>query len=35
MKTYKNLYPQVYAWENLEKAYRKARRGKRRKPYVA
>jgi hypothetical protein len=29
VKTYKNLYPQIYAWENLERAYRKARRGKR------
>ncbi len=30
MKTYKNLYPQICAWETLETAYRKARRGKRR-----
>ncbi|MCK6628940.1 MAG: reverse transcriptase/maturase family protein [Anaerolineae bacterium] len=29
MKTYKNLYPHIYTWENLEKAYRKARKGKR------
>ncbi len=29
VKTYKNLYPQIYSWENLERAYRKARRGKR------
>ena len=29
MKTYKNLYPQVCAWENLYLAYRKARKGKR------
>ncbi|MCP4755679.1 MAG: RNA-dependent DNA polymerase, partial [Proteobacteria bacterium] len=29
MKTYKNLYPQIHSWENLEMAYRKARRGKR------
>jgi len=29
LKTYRNLYPQVYAWENLELAYRKARKGKR------
>lgn len=29
MKTYRHLYPQVYAWENLELAYRKARKGKR------
>jgi hypothetical protein len=31
LKTYRNLYPQVYAWENLELAYRRARRGKRAK----
>ena len=35
MKTYKNLYPQIYAFENLEQAFRKARRGKRHKPNVA
>ena len=36
MKTYRNLYPQVTAWENLELAYRKARKGKRaRKPVAA
>ena len=29
MKTYKNLYPQIYSFENLHTAYRKARRGKR------
>jgi hypothetical protein len=29
MKTYKNLYPQIYEWEALERAYRKARKGKR------
>jgi len=29
LKTYRNLYPQVYAWENLELAYRRARKGKR------
>lgn len=29
MKTYKNLYPQICAWETLEQAYRKARKGKR------
>lgn len=29
MKTYKNLYPRIYAWETLEAAYRKARKGKR------
>ncbi len=29
MKTYKHLYPQVYDFENLYLAYRKARKGKR------
>ena len=29
MKTYKNLYPQVYDFENLYLAWRKARKGKR------
>lgn len=29
MKTYKNLYNQICAWETLETAYRKARKGKR------
>jgi hypothetical protein len=29
LKTYRNLYPQVVAWENLELAYRRARKGKR------
>ena len=29
MKTTRNLYPQIYSWENLEAAYRKARKGKR------
>lgn len=28
-KTYRNLYPQVVAWDNLYEAYRKARKGKR------
>ena len=28
-KTYRNLYPQVVAWDNLYAAYRKARKGKR------
>ena len=33
LKTYRNLYPQVCAWENIELAYRRARKGKRaRKP---
>ncbi len=35
MQTYKHLYPQIYTWENLDRAYRKARRGKRRKQPVA
>lgn len=29
MKPYQNLYSQVWAWDNLEEAYRKARLGKR------
>jgi RNA-directed DNA polymerase len=29
MKTFKNLYSQVWAWDNLYCAYRKARKGKR------
>ncbi len=33
-KRHRNLYPQVYAWENLLLAFRKARRGKRAKPDV-
>ena len=35
MRTYKNLYPQIYAWPNLEAAYRQARRGKRKMLPVA
>jgi RNA-directed DNA polymerase len=35
MKTYRNLYPQVWEFENLLMAYRKARKGKRGKIYVA
>jgi len=36
MKTYRNLYPQICAWENIELAYRRARKGKRaRKPAAA
>ena len=34
MKTYKNLYYKIYEWENLILAWRKARRGKTRKPDV-
>jgi len=30
-KTFKNLYPQVHSFENLYRAYRKARRGGKRK----
>ncbi len=34
--TYKNLYPQIYAFENLYQAHRQARRGgKRKRPEVA
>ncbi len=29
MKPYTNLYPQICDWENIERAYRRARRGKR------
>jgi retron-type reverse transcriptase len=35
VKTYKNLYPRIYAWETLETAYRKARKGKRGHPPAA
>ena len=35
MKTYKNLYPRIYNFENLEVAFRKTRRGKRSRPNVA
>lgn len=35
MKAYKNLYPQVTAFENLYRAYRLARRGKRHRAAVA
>ncbi len=35
MKTYRNLYPQVYDFENLYLAYRRARKGKRGKAEVA
>lgn len=35
MKTYKNLYPQVYDFENLYWAYRAARKGKRDRVAVA
>lgn len=35
MKTYRNLYPQVWDFENLALAYRRARKGKRGKLHVA
>jgi RNA-directed DNA polymerase len=35
VKTYKNLYPRICSWETLEIAYRRARKGKRRKRPVA
>lgn len=35
MKSYKYLYPQIYSFENLYLAFRKARRGKRKKESVA
>jgi RNA-directed DNA polymerase len=35
MKTYRNLYPQVWDFENLYLAYRKARKGKRSRPGAA
>src|SRR3989338_2047049 len=34
MRTYKNLYQKLTSYENLEKAFRKARKGKSSKPYV-
>ncbi len=35
MKTYKNLHPQIYTFENLHTAYRRARAGKRSRVDVA
>ena len=35
MKTYRNLYPQIASFANLEEAWRKARRGKRTKEAAA
>jgi RNA-directed DNA polymerase len=35
MKIYKNLYPQICAFDNLYLAFRKARLGKRGRPDVA
>ena len=34
MKTYKNLYPKLCSYKNLELAFRKASKGKSKKPYV-
>ena len=34
MKSHKNLYYQIYKWENLTLAYKKARKGKTKKDYV-
>jgi len=34
MMTYKNLYYKIYKWENLFLAYKKARKGKTKKPYI-
>ncbi|MCI0477068.1 MAG: hypothetical protein L0Y55_12535 [Anaerolineales bacterium] len=34
MKTYKHLYPQIHTFANLERAYRRARKGKRDKDQV-
>ena len=35
MKIYDNLYPNLYEWDNLYLAYRKARKGKRNRPPAA
>lgn len=35
MKTYKNIYPDICAYENLHESWRKAARGKRASPEVA
>jgi retron-type reverse transcriptase len=35
MKTYKNLYPQIYSFENLYRSFRAARKGKRDRVAVA
>jgi len=34
MKSYKNLYEKIYSYDNLFLAYKKARKGKTKKPYV-
>jgi len=35
VKTYKNLYPRIWAYDNLYEAWRRAARRKRRSPRVA
>jgi len=35
MKTYKNLYPQIHRFDNLYRAFRAARKGKRDRVAVA
>jgi hypothetical protein len=35
MKSYRNMYPKLYDWDNLFLAYRKARKGKRGRPPAA
>ena len=35
MKTYRNLFPQITSFANLDFAFRRARRGKRDRPEVA
>jgi RNA-directed DNA polymerase len=35
MKTYKNIYPKIWVYENLYESWRKAARGKRTSPEVA
>jgi hypothetical protein len=35
MKSYRNLYPQLITWYNLDEAWRKARKGKRDKAPAA
>jgi len=35
MKTYRNLYPQIYSFENLYRSFRAARKGKRDRVAVA
>ena len=35
MKTYRNIFPRIWAYENLYEAWRSAARGKRKSPEVA